>query len=168
VALLHELEMIWLRHERANADLVITSGELYTDAALHGPSKISGETNFVIDIRSVSDAIMDTVAAEAQEAAARIGEAYRVKFDLGTATYSPPAMMDERIQACLRDLLDRPFEMSSGAGHDAAIFEKMGVPTGMILVRNDHGSHNPDEAMELDDFAVATRALIGLLLELPL
>jgi N-carbamoyl-L-amino-acid hydrolase len=168
VALLHELEMIWLRHERANADLVITSGELYTDAALHGPSKISGETNFVIDIRSVSDAIMDTVAAEAQEAAARIGEAYRVKFDLGTATYSPPAMMDERIQACLRNLLDRPFEMSSGAGHDAAIFEKMGVPTGMILVRNDHGSHNPDEAMELDDFAVATRALIGLLLELPL
>jgi beta-ureidopropionase / N-carbamoyl-L-amino-acid hydrolase len=57
--------------------------------------------------------------------------------------------------------------MSSGAGHDAAIFEKMGVPTGMIFVRNDHGSHNPDEAMALDDFAVATQALLGSLLDFP-
>jgi beta-ureidopropionase / N-carbamoyl-L-amino-acid hydrolase len=38
----------------------------------------------------------------------------------------------------------------------------------MIFVRNEHGSHNPDEAMTLDDFAVATRALLGLLLEFPL
>jgi N-carbamoyl-L-amino-acid hydrolase len=28
----------------------------------------------------------------------------------------------------------------------------MGVPTGMIFVRNEHGSHNPREAMTLDDF----------------
>jgi N-carbamoyl-L-amino-acid hydrolase len=167
VALLHELETIWLRHEHASADLVITSGELYTDPAMHGPSKIAGETHFVIDIRSVSDATMDAVAAEAQQAAARIGEVYRVAFDLGTATYSPPAMMDKRLRACLYDRLERPFEMSSGAGHDAAIFEKMGVPTGMIFVRNDHGSHNPDEAMALDDFAVATQALLGSLLDFP-
>jgi beta-ureidopropionase / N-carbamoyl-L-amino-acid hydrolase len=37
----------------------------------------------------------------------------------------------------------------------------------MIFVRNDHGSHNPDEAMTLDDFAVATRVLLGLLLDFP-
>ena len=110
---------------------------------------------------------MNAVAAEAQQAAAQIGEAYRVTFDLGTATYSPPAMMDKRLRACLYDRLERPFEMSSGAGHDAAIFEKMGVPTGMIFVRNDHGSHNPDEAMALDDFAVATQALLGSLLDFP-
>jgi N-carbamoyl-L-amino-acid hydrolase len=38
----------------------------------------------------------------------------------------------------------------------------------MIFVRNDNGSHNPDEAMALEDFAVATRALIGLLSNFPL
>jgi beta-ureidopropionase / N-carbamoyl-L-amino-acid hydrolase len=38
----------------------------------------------------------------------------------------------------------------------------------MIFVRNGHGSHNPDEAMSLEDFAVGTRALLGLLLEFPL
>ena len=37
----------------------------------------------------------------------------------------------------------------------------------MIFVRNEHGSHNPDEAMSLEDFAVGTRALLGLLLEFP-
>jgi beta-ureidopropionase / N-carbamoyl-L-amino-acid hydrolase len=167
VALLHHLETIWLQQERAGADLVITSGELYTDPAMHGPSKIAGETRFVIDLRSVSQDTMNAVAAEAREAAARIGEAYRVAFDLGATSDSPPAVMDGRLRASLRSQLERPFEMASGAGHDAAVFAKMGVPTGMIFVRNDHGSHNPDEAMTLDDFGIAARALLGLLLNAP-
>jgi N-carbamoyl-L-amino-acid hydrolase len=32
----------------------------------------------------------------------------------------------------------------------------------MIFVRNDHGSHNPDEAMEIADFGQACRLLFGL------
>jgi N-carbamoyl-L-amino-acid hydrolase len=72
--------------------------------------------------------------------------------------------MDARLRARLGNQLDDPFEMASGAGHDAAIFAKMGIPTGMIFVRNDHGSHNPDEAMTLEDFGIATRALLGTLL----
>jgi N-carbamoyl-L-amino-acid hydrolase len=165
VALLHHLESIWLQQEAAGADLVVTSGELFTDPALHGPSKIAGETRFVLDVRSVSDATMNAVATEAREAAARIGAAYRVTFDLGATSDSPPAVMDNRLRASLMGLLERPFEMPSGAGHDAAVFAKLGIPTGMIFVRNENGSHNPDEAMTLDDFAVATQALIGLLLQ---
>jgi len=37
----------------------------------------------------------------------------------------------------------------------------------MIFVRNANGSHNPDEAMALEDFAVGARALLRLLLEFP-
>jgi N-carbamoyl-L-amino-acid hydrolase len=168
VALLHHLETFWLQQEQAGADLVITSGELYTDPALHGPSKIAGETRFVIDIRSVSDAMMNAAAAEARQAAERIGAAYRVRFELGATSDSPPAVMDARLRAALRGHLEDPYEMASGAGHDAAIFAKVGIPTGMIFVRNANGSHNPDEAMTLDDFAVATRALLGLLSDFPL
>jgi N-carbamoyl-L-amino-acid hydrolase len=40
----------------------------------------------------------------------------------------------------------------SGAGHDAAVFANAGVPSGMIFVRNRNGSHNPDEAMTIEDF----------------
>jgi beta-ureidopropionase / N-carbamoyl-L-amino-acid hydrolase len=168
VALLHHLEKIWLQQLQAGADLVITSGELYTDPAMHGPSKIAGETHFVIDVRSVSDATMSAVAAEARQAAQRIGEEYRVTFELGQTSYSPPAEMDSRLRMAFLGQLERPFEMASGAGHDAAVFAKMGIPTGMIFVRNEQGSHNPDEAMNLGDFGVATHALLGLLRNFPL
>ena len=58
--------------------------------------------------------------------------------------------------------------MPSGAGHDAAVFANLGIPTGMIFVRNENGSHNPDEAMTLEDFGTGARALLGLLMNFPL
>jgi N-carbamoyl-L-amino-acid hydrolase len=97
-----------------------------------------------------------------------LSAAYRVDIDLGATSDSPPAVMDSRLRARLMSLLDRPFEMASGAGHDAAVFAKVGIPSAMILVRNDNGSHNPDEAMSLDDFAVGARALLALLTDFPL
>jgi len=168
VALLHHLETVWWQQEDAGADLVFTAGELFTDPAMHGPSKIAGETRFVLDVRSVSDATMNAIATEARQAAARIGNAYRVSFDLGATSDSPPAVMDARLRTRLMGLLDQPFEMPSGAGHDAVVFAKVGIPTAMIFVRNEQGSHNPDEAMSMDDFEVATRALLRLLLDFPL
>jgi beta-ureidopropionase / N-carbamoyl-L-amino-acid hydrolase len=168
VALLHHLETIWVQRQGAGEDLVFTAGELYTDPVMHGPSKIAGETRFVIDLRSVSDATMDGMAAEARGAAARIGEVHRVRFELGATSDSPSAVMDARLRARLMSLLDQPFEMPSGAGHDAAVFAKMGIPTAMIFMRNQHGSHNPDEVLALEDFEVATRALLRLLLDFPL
>jgi N-carbamoyl-L-amino-acid hydrolase len=168
VAFLHHLEQVWLEQEAAGADLVVTSGELYTDPAMHGPSKIAGETHFVLDIRSLSGATMEAVAAEARASAARVGAAYRVDIDLGAATDSPAAIMDDRLRSALLRQLDPPFEMASGAGHDAAVFAKVGVPSAMIFIRNENGSHNADEAMALEDFAVGTRALLGLLQEFPL
>jgi N-carbamoyl-L-amino-acid hydrolase len=168
VALLHHLEAVWLRKEAQGADLLITTGELYTDAAAHAPSKVAGETRFVIDLRSVSEDVMEAVADEARRAAERIAAEYRVALDLGPPTDSPPAMMDARLRGALLSLLEQPLEMPSGAGHDAAVFARVGIPSAMILVRNDHGSHNPDEAMTLEDFAVGTRAMIGLLRQFPL
>jgi N-carbamoyl-L-amino-acid hydrolase len=168
VALLHHMETVWLRHEQAGEDLVLTSGELFTDPAMHGPSKIAGETRFVLDIRGLTAATMEAVAAEAGAAAERISAAYRVHIDLGATSDSPPAVMDSRLRARLMSLLERPFEMASGAGHDAAVFAKVGIPSAMIFVRNEHGSHNADEAMSLDDFGVAARALLELVLNFPL
>jgi N-carbamoyl-L-amino-acid hydrolase len=53
-----------------------------------------------------------------------------------------------------------PFdELGSPASHDAAAFAEAGVPMGMLFVRNQNGSHNPEEAMEVDDFLHATSVL---------
>jgi N-carbamoyl-L-amino-acid hydrolase len=49
--------------------------------------------------------------------------------------------------------------LASGGGHDAGDFAQAGVPTAMIFLRNPHGSHNPDEAMEMADFALGTALL---------
>jgi N-carbamoyl-L-amino-acid hydrolase len=168
VAFLHHMEQVWLHELAAGADLVLTAGELYTDPSLHGPSKIAGETRFVLDLRGLSDATLTSVADSARAAAAQIGADYRVRLDLGATTDSPAAVMDSRLRAKLLGLLDSPFEMASGAGHDAAVFAKLGIPTAMIFVRNEQGSHNPDEAMSLTDFGVATQALMDLLLDFPL
>jgi N-carbamoyl-L-amino-acid hydrolase len=167
VALLHHLESVWIAQEKSGADLVFTSGELYTDATMHAPSKVSGETHFVLDIRSVSNDTMNAVAEEARAAAARLGREYRVRFELGDTSDSPPALMDSRLRRALMNLLEQPFEMASGAGHDAATFAAVGIPSAMIFVRNDHGSHNAEESMELADFAVGARALQRLILEFP-
>jgi N-carbamoyl-L-amino-acid hydrolase len=49
--------------------------------------------------------------------------------------------------------------IASGAGHDAAIFANAGVPSAMIFIRNENGSHNPREMMQLDDFMKGTDLL---------
>ena len=167
VELLHRLGQDWREHEAAGHDLVLTFGELTTDPSMHGPSKIAGETRFVIDIRSLSEEVMRQVAAAARSHAAEIEAESRVRFDLGEPTLSVPALMDPGIRQAFRAATERlgirPFEMASGAGHDAAVFAAAGVPSGMLFIRNQNGSHNPDEAMDFADFAVAARVLSGVL-----
>ena len=53
----------------------------------------------------------------------------------------------------------------SGAGHDAALFANAGIPTGMIFVRNQNGSHNPQEAMRTDDFMAGCELLWRLVVD---
>lgn len=163
VALLGLIDRSWRAHEDAGEDLVVTTGEFTTDPAQHGPSKVAGETRFVIDIRSVSDATMEAMEAEARAHAAAVEAEYRVTFALGEVSYSPPAVMDDEVQRVLAAGMATqglpPQSLASGAGHDAAIFAAMGIPTGMIFIRNQNGSHNPDEAMEMADFALGARAL---------
>ena len=49
--------------------------------------------------------------------------------------------------------------LPSGGGHDCAVFAGLGVPSGMLFIRNENGSHNPDEHMAFEDFAIACDVL---------
>jgi N-carbamoyl-L-amino-acid hydrolase len=57
-------------------------------------------------------------------------------------------------------------ELASGAGHDAGDFAFAGVRTAMVFIRNANGSHNPREAMAMEDFSAGVRLLVWLLREL--
>jgi beta-ureidopropionase / N-carbamoyl-L-amino-acid hydrolase len=86
-----------------------------------------------------------------------------VRFDFDRRLLSDPATMDDRICKVLSRVcsdLGAPFEIiPSGAGHDASLFANAGIPSGMLFVRNQHGSHNPQEAMDMNDFMLGVQAL---------
>ncbi|MGQ0663634.1 MAG: hydantoinase/carbamoylase family amidase [Pseudomonadota bacterium] len=166
-ALVHRLHEDWVRLEGEGQDLTFTVGEFTTDPLHHGPTKVAGETRFVLDFRSLSDRTMDAMRARAKELAAELETRYGVRFDLGEPSYCAPARLDQGVRARLarasRELGIPALEMASGAGHDAVVFANLGVPAGMIFIRNANGSHNPDEAMDIADFRLAAR-LLGLYL----
>jgi N-carbamoyl-L-amino-acid hydrolase len=165
-----ELEAMWKRREAAGEDLVCTVGQFHTDAAVHTITKIPGEVRFTMDYRSYDENVLTACHRELCEHAKHIGEARGVSIDLGEYTHAEAAVMDPHLVALAKRSaqrlgIDAP-EMASGAGHDCAVFANEGVPCAMIFIRNDHSSHNPKEAMDIDDFAEACTLLDGMLEDL--
>ena len=83
----------------------------------------------------------------------------RVTFDLGARASAAVGPVDPGIvsglEASAAGLGISIMPLGSPASHDAAAFAAAGIPIAMLFVRNEHGSHNPAEAMEIDDFLTA-------------
>jgi N-carbamoyl-L-amino-acid hydrolase len=134
----------------------MTTGIIGTDPNDHAISRIPDAVALSFEVRSRSrgtfEAVYRTFRAECEAVAAQRG----VTFAFDDRIVAEPAAMDEGIIAGLMraaQAVGLPAELiASGAGHDAAIFANSGIPAGMIFVRNQNGSHNPHEAMDLDDF----------------
>ena len=171
-SLVVELDKAWDRLQAEGADLVVTFGQFSTDISEAAFSKIAGKLSFALDVRSQEPETLAKMQAVVAEAVARIETEHRVKFELGRLTDSKAAKMDDAIVASLAGLAkEHGIEaqtMACGAGHDAAVFADAGVPTGMVFIRNANGSHNPDEQMEIADFAEAARLVSALCLDPPL
>jgi N-carbamoyl-L-amino-acid hydrolase len=167
-----ELDKAWTQVCNEGADLVVTFGQFATDASEAAFSKIAGRINFSLDIRSQEAQTLERMQAIVLGAVERIEQDHHVRFELGRVTDSKSARMDEDIIRSFANLArehgTEAITMACGAGHDAAIFAGAGVPTGMIFIRNANGSHNPDEQMEIADFAEAARLISALCLDPPL
>lgn len=128
-----------------------------------GFTKVPGEARFQLDVRSVDPASVDAMFAELHRLVPMIEARRGVRFELGAETGSAPSPMDAGVQdglARAAAALGVPHRrMASGGGHDAAAFAQAGVPAGMVFVRNQNGSHNPHEAMRMEDFAAACAVL---------
>jgi hydantoinase/carbamoylase family amidase len=83
-----------------------------------------------------------------------------------------PAELDTGLQAALRAEIEERglpvVELTSGAGHDAAVLAAAGVPSAMLFVRslNDGVSHSPDELSSEEDVSLATDVLAGAIARL--
>jgi N-carbamoyl-L-amino-acid hydrolase len=170
-ALVIAVDKAWADLQDEGADLVVTFGQFSTDPSEAAFSKIAGQLNFSLDVRSQEPETLERMKVIVADAVSRIDADYNVRFELGRLTASTPARMDDAVVEALSQVaLDQhvsALTMACGAGHDAAIFAGAGVPTGMVFIRNTHGSHNPDEHMEIADFAEAARLVSALCLDPP-
>lgn len=161
--LVMRLDRRWQEWLDAGKHLVVTHGMLGTDPREHAISRVPGEARISLEIRADQDATLHAFHALAREEARAVARERGVRFDFDEAIVNPAAPMDARWMAHLDALSARAgiphLRMPSGAGHDAAVFAQVGVPTAMLFIRNANGSHNPHEAMTMDDFLSAARVL---------
>ncbi|MBK5928641.1 allantoate amidohydrolase [Rhodobaculum claviforme] len=154
-----ELDRLWQRLEAEGTPAAITLGRFHTDADRHGLTTVPGLFHFSLDMRAQDPVVLARLEAELLALVARIEAEYRVTFQLGaraSAAVGPMAadIRDDLAAAAAHHGVSHMM-LGSPASHDAAAFGAAGVPVGMVLVRNENGSHTPEEAMEIEDFMAA-------------
>ncbi len=157
------LDRIWEEEEQAGVPLAVTFGRFHTDAAVHGLTTVPGAFAFSLDVRAYDEAALARIEQRMLAAIAEIEARRRVTFELGARASAAVGLVDPAIAAGLETAADRlgipTMRLGSPASHDAAAFAAAGVPIAMLFVRNEHGSHNPREAMELEDLLDACAVL---------
>ncbi|MDX8495124.1 Zn-dependent hydrolase [Mesorhizobium sp. VK22B] len=157
------LEAEWDALERQGHEATITFGRVQSDPTQHGGSRVLGELGFTLDVRSAEAAVLERIEARLHEIFAEVGARRGVTFETGPRFTWEPATMSPaliaRLDRAATELRMRAPHVPSGAGHDAATFAGAGIPTAMLFVRNENGSHNPHEAMEIADLDQAIRLL---------
>jgi N-carbamoyl-L-amino-acid hydrolase len=114
-------------------------------------------------VRAYAPEVLSDVETRFHAAIKDIEQRRKVTFELGSRAEAAVGEVSPGILAGLEtaatSLGISTMRLGSPASHDAAAFAKAGVPMAMLFVRNENGSHNPDEAMEIDDFLHAVSIL---------
>ncbi len=159
---MQRIDRAWDRWLVNGEDLVFTVGvlKMASSAAI---SVIPGEVTFSVDIRSLSaettQRFHDLMQKYGEEVAAERG----VKIEYDPALLTAPSGVNAELSARLESSAKAEnipcMRLASGAGHDSAVLGNNGIPVAMIFVANQLGSHNPHEAMKMEDFMQGTDIL---------
>lgn len=168
--LITRLDEHWKVLLERGIDLVVTTGIVSTSPEEHSISRIPGTVHFSFEARSKNAETLEGFYQLFRTECKAIARDRGVRFEFDRRIASSPAVMDDRLSGLLAEQCKRenlPTELvPSGAGHDASLFANAGIPTGMLFVRNEHGSHNPDEAMDIDDFMLGVKVLFNTIASL--
>ena len=171
-ALAAAARLVLAAHDAARAipGAVATIGRL--EVLPGATNTIPNRATLFADLRAPDDAGVDAlvgrVLAQAHAAAAES----RCTVEVAERWRYPATPMHERPMAVLRRAVARhdaePFELPSGAGHDAQILGMAGVPVAMLFVRSDAGgvSHAPEEWTDDDALVACVQVLEPALREL--
>ena len=158
------LDAAWAEYDASGIPMACTLGRFHTDPAAHAMTIVPGAFHFSLDVRAYDPTILAGLEEKVGQIIAGIEQRRAVRFHLGTrarAAVGPvdPAIFDALEAAASTQGID-VLQIGSPASHDAAAFGVAGVPMGMIFVRNENGSHNPREAMAIEDFLDGARVLL--------
>ena len=114
-------------------------------------SVIPGETTFTVDMRSLSidtcERFHELLLKEADAVAKERGVKFEFDRKIVTDAAKVDAALSDRIEAAAKSAGIPVRRLASGAGHDAAV------------IGNQNGSHNPYEAMKMEDFMKGVNVL---------
>ena len=158
-----QLDLVWKDWEQKKRPMAFTIGRFHTNPKEDALTKVAGECEFSLDVRAYTEKDIHELFEVVQKIVSRIESSRGVRFDLGKKSRAEAAQSDKSLlsalQVAARDIGIPFIVMGSPAAHDAAAFSAAGIPIGMIFIRNENGSHNPDESMEITDFLDATSVL---------
>lgn len=148
---------------------VATVGRI--EASPGAPNVIPGQVELSLEIRDLSNEVIDALYKNIQQRAAEIAQSSGITIQFkaldttGNPALTAPFIQDEiRKAASVLGLSHR--QMQSGAGHDAQDMALI-CPVGMIFIPSKNGiSHSPDEYSSPEDIANGTNTLLHTLLRL--
>ncbi len=157
------LDQLWAEYDAKGIPMACTIGRFHTDPAQHGLTIVPGSFHFSLDVRAYDAAVLAELDTKVDAIIVSIEQRRGVRFHRGPQARAAVGPVDPNIRQALTDgavALGIPaLDLGSPASHDAAAFAAVGVPMGMIFVRNENGSHNPHEAMTIDDFLAGAALL---------
>jgi beta-ureidopropionase / N-carbamoyl-L-amino-acid hydrolase len=160
-ALLAAARLILRADELATTEMVATAGRILVEP--NAPTTVASHVRVWLDARAPRPEELHAWWEELRAAALELQEATRVEVRMSVASLNRGTTFDKEVRAALslaaqREGLAAP-EIVCFAGHDAGVIAQR-RPAGMVLVRNAAGvSHAPEEAVDLEDAAVAARVL---------
>jgi allantoate deiminase len=150
-----------LAERRADAVATVGNLEVHPGAA----NVVPGRASLVIDARAGGRDEFRALLADLEQRAQEIAGGQGCVATSVRHWLADPILMGDRERSVLRDAicdLGLPVvELSSRAGHDAAILAAAGVSTGMLFVRSgaEGASHVPEEATDEGAIGVAVDVL---------
>jgi N-carbamoyl-L-amino-acid hydrolase len=158
------LDTLWAEYDERGISMACTFGRFHTDPAAHGMTIVPGAFHFTLDVRAYDETVLAELEEHVGRIIAGIEQRRGVRFYTPTRARAAVGIVDPAFKAgfgAAAVALGIPvLQIGSPASHDAAAFGAAGIPMGMIFIRNENGSHNPDESMTMDDFLDGTAVLL--------
>jgi N-carbamoyl-L-amino-acid hydrolase len=138
-------------------DFLVTAARMLVEP--NAFTTVPSDVRLWIDARTPDAPALATWRDALVRRADELSAATRVSIELEIASQADPVIFDLRLLDELRDLP----RLVCFAGHDAGILAPY-KRAGMVFVRNPTGiSHAPEEAVDMEDAAIAANALLATL-----